>query len=71
MKNVAGSLSTRGQLIHALAARIQSEFGVTAAIDLLPPHSIPERPPASLPVRKRKTLSEGLCCKPSCAGILA
>ena len=31
----------RGQLIHALAARIQSEFGVTAAIDLLPPHSIP------------------------------
>lgn len=41
MKNVAGSLSTRGQLIHALAARIQSEFGVTAAIDLLPPHSIP------------------------------
>lgn len=31
----------RGQLIHALAARIQSEFGVTADIDLLPPHSIP------------------------------
>lgn len=46
----------RGQLIHALAARIQSEFGVTADIDLLPPHSIPEHPPASLPVRKRKNV---------------
>lgn len=59
----------RGQLIHALAARIQSEFGVTAAIDLLPPHSIP-RTSSGKPARaEAKTLSEGLCCKPSCAGI--
>lgn len=54
----------RGQLIHALAARIQSEFGVTAAIDLLPPHSIP-RTSSGKPARAeaKKTLSEGLCCQ--------
>ncbi|XQK63913.1 fatty acyl-AMP ligase [Escherichia coli] len=46
----------RGQLIHALAARIQSEFGVTAAIDLLPPHSIPRTSsgkPARAEAKKR------------------
>ncbi|EIN2718912.1 fatty acyl-AMP ligase [Escherichia coli] len=46
----------RGQLIHALAARIQSEFGVTAAIDLLPPHSIPRTSsgkPARVEAKKR------------------
>ncbi|HGC4908209.1 TPA: fatty acyl-AMP ligase [Escherichia coli] len=46
----------RGQLIHALAARIQSEFGVTAAIDLLPPHSIPRASsgkPARAEAKKR------------------
>lgn len=31
----------RAQLIHSLTARIQSEFGVSVDIDLLPPHSIP------------------------------
>ncbi|EGM8925785.1 fatty acyl-AMP ligase [Escherichia coli] len=46
----------RGQLIHALAARIQREFGVTAAIDLLPPHSIPRTSsgkPARAEAKKR------------------
>lgn len=46
----------RGQLIHALAARIQSEFGVTADIDLLPPHSIPRTSsgkPARAEAKKR------------------
>ncbi|HAM5065289.1 TPA: fatty acyl-AMP ligase [Escherichia coli] len=46
----------RGQLIHALAARIQSEFGVTAAIELLPPHSIPRTSsgkPARAEAKKR------------------
>ncbi|MGU6116472.1 fatty acyl-AMP ligase [Escherichia coli] len=46
----------RGQLIHALAARIQSEFGVTAAIDLLPPHSFPRTSsgkPARAEAKKR------------------
>ncbi|MCZ5421040.1 hypothetical protein O5558_03645 [Escherichia coli] len=54
----------RGQLIHALAARIQSEFGVTAAIDLLPPHSIlPNVLRQACPCGSEKTLSEGLCCQ--------
>ncbi|TGB77576.1 acyl-CoA synthetase [Escherichia sp. E4702] len=46
----------RTQLIHSLAARIQSEFGVTAAIDLLPPHSIPRTSsgkPARAEAKKR------------------
>lgn len=46
----------RAQLIHSLAAQIQSEFGVTAAIDLLPPHSIPRTSsgkPARAEAKKR------------------
>lgn len=31
----------RQQTLHALTARIQSEFGVTADIEFVPPHSIP------------------------------
>lgn len=60
----------RAQLIHSLAARIQSEFGVSAAIDLLPPHSIP-RTSSGKPARAeaKKTLSESLCRQSSCAGI--
>ena len=58
----------RGQLIHALAARIQSEFGVTADIDLLPPHSIP-RTSSGKPARAEAKKRYGLCCQSSCAGI--
>lgn len=31
----------RQQMLHALTARIQSEFGVTVEIEFVPPHSIP------------------------------
>ncbi|AHA66956.1 NAD dependent epimerase/dehydratase family protein [Shigella dysenteriae 1617] len=51
----------RGQLIHALAARIQSEFGVTAAIDLLPPHSIP-RTSSGKPARAEAGASAVVHC---------
>lgn len=36
-----GSEQRRAQIVHSLTARIQSEFGVSADIELLPPHSIP------------------------------
>ncbi len=64
----------RGQLIHALAARIQSEFGVTADIDLLPPHSIPRTSsgkPARAEAKKRyqKAYAASLHVQESLAGI--
>nr|WP_154066898.1 fatty acyl-AMP ligase [Kosakonia radicincitans] len=46
----------REQIIHALNGRIQSEFGVTVDIVLLPPHSIPRTSsgkPARAEARKR------------------
>lgn len=61
----------RGQLIHALAARSKANLALPRISICCRPTVFPEHPPASLPVRKRKTLSEGLCCQSSCAGILA
>ncbi|MEY8713109.1 fatty acyl-AMP ligase [Mangrovibacter phragmitis] len=46
----------RQQIVHALTARIQSEFGVAVNIVLLPPHSIPRTSsgkPARAEARKR------------------
>lgn len=64
-KNVAGSLSTRWQLGS------KANLALPRISICCRPTVFPEHPPASLPVRKRKTLSEGLCCQSSCAGILA
>lgn len=63
MKNVAGSLSTRWQ--HGSKANL----ALPRISICCRPTVFPEHPPASLPVRKRKTLSEGLCCQSSCAGV--
>lgn len=62
-KNVAGSLSTRWQLGS------KANLALPRISICCRPTVFPEHPPASLPVRKRKTLSEGLCCQSSCAGI--
>ncbi|WP_205297377.1 fatty acyl-AMP ligase [Candidatus Pantoea multigeneris] len=46
----------RAQIIHSLSARIQSEFGVSTHINLLPPHSIPRTSsgkPARAEAKKR------------------
>lgn len=46
----------RAQIIHTLTARIQSEFGVSVSIELLPPHSIPRTSsgkPARAEAKKR------------------
>lgn len=51
-----GSEQRRAQIVHSLAARIQSEFGVSADIELLPPHSIPRTSsgkPARAEAKKR------------------
>lgn len=56
-----GSEQRRAQIVHSLTARIQSEFGVSADIELLPPHSIP-RTSSGKPARQRpKTLFDGFC----------
>ncbi len=50
----------REQIIHTLTARIQSEFGVTVNIELMPPHSIP-RTSSGKPARaeaKKRYLTE-------------
>lgn len=62
-KHVAGSLSTRWQLGS------KANLALPRISICCRPTVFPEHPPASLPVRKRKTLSEGLCCQSSCAGI--
>lgn len=62
-KNVGGSLSTRWQLGS------KANLALPRISICCRPTVFPEHPPASLPVRKRKTLSEGLCCQSSCAGI--
>ncbi len=52
----------RAQIIHSLSARIQSEFGITVNIELLPPHSIP-RTSSGKPARaeaKKRWLSASL-----------
>ncbi|ENT4820793.1 fatty acyl-AMP ligase [Citrobacter farmeri] len=46
----------RAQIVHSLTARIQSEFGVSVSIELLPPHSIPRTSsgkPARAEAKKR------------------
>lgn len=46
----------REQIVHSMASRIQSEFGVTVDIELLPPHSIPRTSsgkPARAEAKKR------------------
>lgn len=46
----------RAQIVHSLYARIQSEFGVSVDIELLPPHSIPRTSsgkPARAEAKKR------------------
>lgn len=46
----------RTQIVHSLNARIQSEFGVSVEIELLPPHSIPRTSsgkPARAEAKKR------------------
>ncbi len=46
----------RNHIIHTLTSRIQSEFGVTVEVKLLPPHSIPRTSsgkPARAEARKR------------------
>ncbi|MCE9949111.1 fatty acyl-AMP ligase [Hafnia paralvei] len=51
-----GSEQRRAQIVHSLTARIQSEFGVSADIELLPPHSIPRTSsgkPARAEAKKR------------------
>ncbi|ROR11482.1 fatty-acyl-CoA synthase [Erwinia sp. JUb26] len=52
----------RGQIIHMLTSRIQSEFGVTVDVKLLPPHSIP-RTSSGKPARaeaKKRYLNEAM-----------
>ena len=46
----------RAQIVHSLTARVQSEFGVSVSIELLPPHSIPRTSsgkPARAEAKKR------------------
>lgn len=46
----------RAQIVHSLYARIQSEFGISVDIELLPPHSIPRTSsgkPARAEAKKR------------------
>lgn len=46
----------RAQIVHSLTARVQSEFGVSVRIELLPPHSIPRTSsgkPARAEAKKR------------------
>lgn len=61
----------RNQIIHSLSGRIQSEFGVTADIVLLPPHSIP-RTSSGKPARaeaKKRYLAEMLAIPRQLAGL--
>lgn len=61
----------RAQLIHSLTARIQSEFGVSVDIDLLPPHSIPRTSsgkPARSEAKKRYLTSFTETLSPQMAG---
>lgn len=61
----------RAQIVHSLAGRIQSEFGVTADIELLPPHSIP-RTSSGKPARaeaKKRYLAELLTLPRQLAGL--
>jgi fatty-acyl-CoA synthase len=61
----------REQIVHSLTGRIQSEFGVTANIELLPPHSIP-RTSSGKPARaeaKKRYLAELLGMPGQLAGL--
>lgn len=60
----------RDQIIHMLTSRIQSEFGVTVEVKLLPPHSIP-RTSSGKPARaeaKKRYLSEAMSSPLQLAG---
>lgn len=60
----------RDQIIHMLTSRIQSEFGVTVEVKLLPPHSIP-RTSSGKPARaeaKKRYLSEAMSPQMQLAG---
>lgn len=61
----------RKQIVHSLTGRIQSEFGVTADIELLPPHSIP-RTSSGKPARaeaKKRYLADLLAMPGQLAGL--
>ncbi|MDT0407264.1 hypothetical protein, partial [Streptomyces edwardsiae] len=66
-----GSDERRQQIIHSLSASIQSEFGVSVEIELLPPHSIP-RTSSGKPARseaRQRWLSAALYPSVQLAGL--
>lgn len=61
------SQERRQQIVHSLMAHIQSEFGVTVDIELLPPHSIPRTSsgkPARAEAKKRYLSALGVAINP-------
>ncbi len=61
------SEARREQIVHALTAHIQSEFGVAVEIELLPPHSLPRTSsgkPARAEARKRYLRALGASVSP-------